>query len=231
MSLSKNNKILIAALILALMAASLSYRPFLHPLTQDWQVKRRLNNNAEWLADYQKVKDLIERDKKDPNDVGRYFTLGLAWKTLGEKTHDSFFFEKALEVYDRGAKKFGAKNILFYWNAGKLAEELGQYQKAENYYLKSIALADSYAEGYQYLAELYRYKLKLSKEKVAAVYDQGIKKLFNPLPLVQSRAAYLRSVVDYAGALPDYELLAKNFPENQGLQEVVKDLRQKINNK
>ncbi len=217
---------LIIGLIIIILALVIG-RSFLTAQLDDWQISRRLNGNAEWLADYQKIKEIIARDQKEPNDIGRQFTLGLAWKSLGEKTQDKFFFEKSLAVYRRGAEYFGAKNILFYWNAGKLAEELERYDEAEKYYLKSIKLGESYAEGYQYLAELYQYKLKSPKEKILAVYEEGIKKLFNAASLIQGRASYLRSIGDYEAALKDYELLAQNFPNSQAFKDVVKELEAK----
>lgn len=222
----KNKKLLIG--VAAVAALLLVFNIVGKDRVEEWRVKMHIKNNPEWLADYDKIKGLIERDKQEPNDVGRLFTLGLAWKSLGEKTRDPFFFEKSLAVYERGAEHFGGRNVLFYWNAGKVAEELGRYEDAEKHYLKSIKLADGYAEGYQHLTDLYIYKLKKHKEEILQVFAQGIKTLFDPLPLIALRAAYLRRIGDDAAALPDYQLLAKNFPNNQAFQEVINELTQRL---
>ena len=60
------------------------------------------------------------------------------YKTLGELINDEqkqkLFFKKSLDIYEWGIEKYGSKNIIFYLNGGKIAERLGDLEKAESFY-------------------------------------------------------------------------------------------------
>ena len=157
-----------------------------------------------------------------------YFSVGLDWKSIAELGGGRPFFERSLKVYEAGIEKFGQKNILFYLNAGKLAEHVDDLGKAEIYYKKAIAISPGDESGYIDLAEMFEYRLKKSKDEVVAVFHEGEKKMVNPTPLLVAEASYLRRVGDFGAALKIYKLLNQAFPTHQGFKEIIQELEAKI---
>ncbi len=187
-------------------------------------VRRSISSNPEWLANYEKAKQREAEIQKNPEKAGLYFSLGLAWKSIGELGGPKEFFNRSLAVYEQGIAKFGAQNILFYLNAGKLAERVDDLAKAENYYKKAIEISPADDSGYKYLAELYEYRLKKSKAEVLAVFHMGDIKMVNPSSLLMAEASYLHRVGDVLGALKIYRVLVEAYPSNQGYKRVVQEL-------
>ena len=166
--------------------------------------------------------------KKDPTKAEQYFNAGLFWKSLAEQGGPEVFFSRSLQVYEQGIKLFGQKNILFYLDAGNLAEHVNDFAKAETYYKKAIEISSGDESGYLNLAHLYFYKLKRPKADILAVYAEGAKRLVNPVIIISDRASYLRQIGDYAAALKDYTTLSLNFPANQGYKDIIAELKAKI---
>ncbi len=196
----------------------------------DRNIYARIKNNPELLAPYEQIQKDNETIKKTPDKVVAYIDLGLSWKTLGDlsPTDKNVFYQKARDAYQAGAQRFGTKNIIFYLNDGKVAELMGDYAGAEANYKKMIEISAGDESGYINLATLYDYKLHKTPAEILAVYNQGIAKLFNPIAVVGARGTYLRRIGDFQNALPDYELLVKNYPNNQGYKDIVEELKAKI---
>ena len=114
-------------------------------------------------------------------------------------------------------------------NAGKVAEELRDYAKAEEYFKAAIEISPADENGYLSLADLYSYKMGKSVSEVAAVYNQGGPKMADPTALIWGRGSYLKRVGQYAAALPDYEVLSKAFPDNQGYKDAIAEIKAKLN--
>ena len=180
------------------------------------------------IALFNKAQDQEAKIKATPDNAALYLSLGLTWKSLGDLSGTEAFYKNSLASYEEGIKRFGSKNILFYLNAGTVAELLSDYGTSERYYKKAIEISPGDDNGYAYLATLYDYKLHKSKEEVVAVYNQGIQKLVNPISMIAARGSFLRRIGDYRGALPDYEILVKNFPDRQGYKDIVLELKAKI---
>lgn len=222
----------IAGLVLALvvgLAAGLAWRAGwldagegnLLPLIQDRQ---------ELVEIFNKAKAREKEIGQDPDKPESYINLGLDWKSIGELSEQEVFFQKSLAVYEAGIKRFGEKNILFYLNAGKVAERLRDYAKAEAYYKKAIEISSADENGYLYLVDLYGYKMKKSKEDILEVFAEGEKNMVSAIPLIAGRAAYLRRVGDYRAALEDYKVLSQNYPNNQGYKNVIQELEDRLGN-
>lgn len=188
----------------------------------------KIKDKPDLVAIFEKVKKSQEEIAKNPEKVSAYFDLGLYWKSIAELGGGEPFFQKSLEAYEAGIEKFGQKNILFYLNGGKLAERLGDYAKAELYFQKAIEISPADESGYLYLVDLYSYKLNRPKEEILKVFEEGVKKMVNSIPLIAGRASYLRRVGDYKMALEDYKILSENYPNNQGYKEVIKELEEAI---
>jgi tetratricopeptide (TPR) repeat protein len=187
-----------------------------------------IKNNPALVALYDKAMVKEKEIKASPDKAALYFDLGLTWKSIAEQGGPEEFFNKSLAVYEQGIELFGQKNILFYLNAGNVAERVGDYAKAEEYFKKAFEISPADESGYLELAELYEYKLKKTKDEVVAVFKLGQQKLVNPALIVSARASYLRRQGDWSAALLDYKLLSLNFPANQGYKEIIAELEAKI---
>ena len=182
---------------------------------------------------YNKAMINEKKNLEDPENQAIYFELGLEWKSVAEQMEGSeedrkVFFQKSLDVYERGIVKFGDNNILFDMNGGNLAQRLGDFEKAERYYKKAIEVASGTEDGYIALTDLYYYKMKKEKEDILAVLNQGINKMIQPLPLISARATYLRRIGDNKAALEDYKVLSQNYPDHTGYKQIIAELEAKV---
>lgn len=171
--------------------------------------------------------------KAEPEEAAHYLSASLNWKTIAEllppgASERRIFYSRALGVLETGIVKFGQKNIVFYLNAGHLAEYLEDYATAENYFKQAIGRSPGDETGYLALADLYRYRLGKSPAEVAAVYMSGISRIPEPAPLLAARASFLKSAGDWGAALEDYELLSKKFPANQAYPAVIQELKAQL---
>lgn len=195
----------------------------------DRRLRRLIKNKPELVTLYDQAHALEEQIKKEPEKVSLYLDLGFRWKSIGDRSGGlPVFYQRSLEAYQGGITRFGSKNIIFYLNAGKIAEILENYGTAEKYYRQAISVSPHDDYGYSYLTELYSYKMNKSKDEIIAVYNEGIKNLGNPAKLIWARGSYLRRIGAYAEALADYQLLVKNFPDNVGYKEIAAELEAKV---
>ncbi len=157
--------------------------------------------------------------------------VGLDWKGVGDGAQEPLFLQKSLAIYEDGIERFGKKNILFYLNAGKVAESMGDYVKAERYYRAAMTISAADESGYFDLADLYIYKLQKSKAEMLALYAEAEKKVGNKLTVFWARGSYLRRVEDYAGALKDYQTLVSYMPNDAGYKAIIAELQRKLKRK
>lgn len=230
--MTKRNKILLLIIaVVILIAGSFVVYQRTSSAREEKIVLKKIGNKQNLLESYGKIKRakaVLQNPKDENEEIGNLLSLGNNWKILAELTKDNYFYKKALAVYKKGIKKFGWKNVIFYWNGGGLAENHGDYALAESYYKESIRIAPTYGEGYIKLAELYRFRMHKSEDEIEAVYQQGRKA--NPMngPLLLENAVYLKSIERYGEAIEEYKLLLKVFPDNQGYQESIKELEAKL---
>lgn len=191
-----------------------------------------LKGDPTLVENYHTARETKKKLMADRENAALYMTLGLDWKTVAEYApKPAPFFKLSLQVYEDGIEKFGDKNILFYLNAGNIAERLQEYEKARTYYKKAIQISSGDESGYLALADLYEYFLKEPKEKILAIFADGEKMVVYNLPIIGARASYLRRIGDHEAALKDYTVLRENFPDRVGYQEVIAELEQLINEK
>ncbi|MCG2698174.1 hypothetical protein L6307_03765 [Candidatus Parcubacteria bacterium] len=138
-----------------------------------------------------------EKLKEDENNIEMYNTLGLAWKSLADWGRNSKlenyqdYYAEALKVYEAGIEKTLRKNTLLMTNAGNMAKYLEDYELAEDYYKEAITVSPGEVTYYALLSELYEYEMKKTKEEVAAVYDEGMKRVLDMGFLEKRKDAYL----------------------------------------
>lgn len=230
--MTKRNKIIALVVILIVIVGGIFiYRGRTAKAREERTVLQKIGDKPELLEIYGKVKRaeaILEHPKDENEEVGNLLSLGNNWKALAELTKDDYFYSKALAVFQESIRKFGYKNVIFYWNGGGLAENHGDYVLAEHYYQESIRLAPTYGEGYIKLAELYRFRLHKIEDEVEAVYRQGRKA--NPLngPLLFENAVYLKGIGRYQEAIDEYKLLVKAFPDHPEYQQIIKELETKL---
>ena len=218
--MTKRNKILVlvvAVFVLVVGGMFAIYQQRTSNAREEQTVLKKIGDKKELLEIYDKVKRaqaVLQHPKDENEEVGNLLSLGNNWK--------------ALAVFEEGIRKFGHKNVIFYWNGGGLAENHGDFTLAEYYYKESIRIASTYGEGYIKLAELYRFRMKKSEDDVVTVYKQGLNR--NPAngPLLLENAAYLKSIGRHKDALEAYKLLLKAFPGNSGYEQSIKEMEAKL---
>lgn len=227
--LTKQN-LITAGVIIIIIVGFFGYRWLNSSQRMDRQVLLRLGDNQERLKQYEDVTLKIKKNEETKNkDTASLVSLALAWKGLGEVTKDDYFFNQALKVYKRGISLFGKENIIFYWGAGSIASSMEDFNLAEKYFKRAIALAPGYTENYIYLADLYRFKMKKLPDEIVKVYNDGIKVTDGSLQLILDKSSYLRSVGRYEESLEGYKILLNQYPENNGFKEVIQEVEEKIN--
>lgn len=130
----------------------------------------------------------------DPARIDSYLTLGLAWKSLADRSRDKAHYVEALRVYEAGSKKAEGKNTVLVTNAAKMAAYAGDYPLAEKYYLDAITLAPGETDYYMWLAEFYEYTLKKPSTEIVALLDEGIRRAVINAPLVKYKKNYLERI-------------------------------------
>lgn len=232
--MTKRNKIIGLIIVVALLVGGgvfVSYRTRTANAREEQTVLQKIGDKKELLEIYDKVKraqTVLQNPKDESEEVGNLLSLGNNWKALAELTKDDYFYSRALAAFEEGIRKFGHKNVIFYWNGGGLAENHGDFALAEHDYKESIRIAPTYGEGYIKLAELYRFRMKKSQDEVEAVYKQGRNANPGNGPLLLENAAYLKEVGRFKDALEEYKLLLKVFPGNAGYEQNVRDLEAKL---
>jgi len=216
---------IISVIIVVLLVAVITVISLVWGRNQDNQVLRRIKNDQKLVEIYNKIKDYQTK----PQEADILIAEGFNWKSLAELTKDQYFFKQALFVYDLGAQKFGEQNVLFYWNAGKVAESMGRFDLAENYYKEALRIAPSYADGYQNLADLYQYKFKKDPAEIVKIYDDGLKASTGNAALFLNKCSYLRQISWNKEALECYKILVQQYPANQGYKKIVQELEAKVN--
>ncbi|OGH68988.1 MAG: hypothetical protein A2754_00360 [Candidatus Magasanikbacteria bacterium RIFCSPHIGHO2_01_FULL_47_8] len=196
----------------------------------DRRLYRSIKENSELVSLFNAAKSKEAEISKDSEKPVPYLDAALDWKSIGERVVDNKndFFAKSLAVYERGIEKFGQGNVLFYLNAGHVAESMGNYDKAGSYYMKAIEISPADESGYLDLVNLYYYKLHKSKEEILPIFDAGLSKMAFTTPLISGRATYLRRIGAYAEALKDFQVLSRAFPGNLGYKEIIQELQNNI---
>ncbi|MFA6171922.1 MAG: hypothetical protein WCW77_02260 [Patescibacteria group bacterium] len=184
--MNKKTIILIGLALVIIAAGAFAYFYKFKPAESEMALGGLKKDHPELSALADDVITEQEKMKKDPGNVINYNSLGMAWKTLAEKAHDiklenyKEYYNEALKVYDKGIEVSQRKNTVLIVNAGNMAKYLENYPLAEEYYKEAISVSPGDATYYIYLAELYEYQMKKSKDDIIGIYEQGKKRILNP---------------------------------------------------
>ena len=108
---------------------------------------------------------------------GAYLSVGMAWKSLADRTNDIEHYKKAMEYFDVGFFESGETKAVFLINSGNMAVHMKDYALAETYYLKALEVSPTTESVYLRLADLYYYHLKKSPEDIIAILDKAIDRI------------------------------------------------------
>ncbi|OGY90849.1 MAG: hypothetical protein A3H70_03920 [Candidatus Komeilibacteria bacterium RIFCSPLOWO2_02_FULL_48_11] len=121
--------------------------------------------------------DIVRLLKTKPakgEETKHYLELGLAWKSLADRTSNKEHYRAALKVYQDGLTFTKRNNTLFLNNAGNMAIYTGDYELARGFFEEAIRVAPGDAEAYIRLANLHKDYLRSAPETIIGIYDQGI---------------------------------------------------------
>ncbi|MBI5023210.1 MAG: hypothetical protein HZC05_03575 [Candidatus Magasanikbacteria bacterium] len=227
--LTARNWKIVCAIIIVVVAGFIVYQLINSSRRMEQQILLKLGDNKEWLGQYAELKEKIKKNEEvNGQDPATLVSLGLSWKGLGDATKDDYFLQQALKIYQQGINQFGGQNVIFYWSAGSVANSMGKFEMAEKYYKSAIATAPTYAEGYTYLAELYRFKMKKNQDEIIKIYDDGLKATSGNSQLFLEKFSYLRAIGRYEESLAGYKDLLKQYPNNSGFEDVIRELEEKL---
>lgn len=172
--------------------------------------RTRLSGKPELEASYDKAlkhKAIIEAGT---DENGNYLAEGAAWKMIGDATKDVIWHKLALKAYEDGIAVTDEKNTLFLTNAGQIAETIGDYDKAKDYYEMAIDLSPGDVSYYLMYIHLMRYKLEAKPDEILAAYANAVERVLGGADLISSRSQYFKALGRYDEMKKDLELLLKN---------------------
>lgn len=106
------------------------------------------------------------QDKNKDNDFTAQVSMGVNLNILGEKEEALKWYEKALLV--------DPESLLVLNNMADIYSDLGQYDKAEQNWLKLIGLYPDKTMFYRSLGYLYWYRMQKSPQDIEALFKRGL---------------------------------------------------------
>jgi tetratricopeptide (TPR) repeat protein len=179
--MTKKKIIILITAIVIILAASGAAWYFLSPSQAESNKLNEIKKTYPELAEF--TDDIVKEQTKMKTDESRmesYFSLGLAWKSLADRANDrklndtSYYYQKALETYQKGIEVTKHKNPTLMMNAADMEIYLKNYAPAEDYYKEAISVMPGQAAYYVALADLYESYMNKSKEEIIAVFDEGL---------------------------------------------------------
>jgi tetratricopeptide (TPR) repeat protein len=175
--------------------------------------------------------DILSKEKELKNenliDVAKFelmLRIGRLWGDLAAKDEEreDVFLMEAIDAYKRSAKFENVKNTHF-WNIGVTYRDLGEYEKAEEYYILA-AERDPRPGVFIALLELYIHDLKIPEGEVIATYESFIANVKGNRDIVVKYASYLESIGRYQDAFDGYTEVLKVEPENESIKQAILEL-------
>jgi len=168
-----------------------------------------------------RLKELAATLRKDPK-------LWNAWMEVGQLKKFFNNYKGAVDAYEY-VKVNSPEDPLVYYNLANLyGAYLGDYPKAEEYYLKAVSYGPN--EEYIYLgfAEFYRDFYKAKYDQIENLLLEGLKKVPNYTNLLIQLAYYYKSVNDNQNAIKYFSQLLNaqdiGADQKQAFREEIKAL-------
>jgi len=142
-------------------------------------------SNPEWGEFIDKIEEWETKVAEDPERNQSYLSLGMAWKSLGDRSNDMLHYKEALKAFEVGNSKTVGGSSLYLVNAGNMAKTLKDYPLAEEYYKKAIEAAPGDVDIYIRLADFYKYQLKKDKSFIIEFLEGSKDRLIAVGPIEQ----------------------------------------------
>jgi tetratricopeptide (TPR) repeat protein len=159
------------------------------------------------------IADLISILRKDSGDHSAWIMLGVYRKEIGD-------YVGAEEVWKYATLRWPA-DFIAYNNLGNLYhEQLRNFPKAEEYFLKTINLRPDFVQSYVNLYNLYRYSYTEKVSEAPKALERGLSKIPASIDLMIMLARYYTDKEDAINAAIYYRKAIDTAEESGSLQTV-----------
>jgi len=183
-----------------------------------------INDTTNDTDDITSIKDKIKNNVCEDKEISKcyveYLQLGIEYESLGK-------MDLAIKSYE-SASLADKTQYVPYSNIGSVYKTQKDFTKAEESFKKALSLDPTAISVYQKLYELYRYDMKKYPHEIMPFFADAIQKTGNNFEVVKMYAVYLYDVKDYESALPMWEAIAKEFPDNVSYQQRVAEIKGKM---
>jgi tetratricopeptide (TPR) repeat protein len=128
----------------------------------------------EFIGDIEKKE---QRFAEYETPEGAFLSIGMAWKSLADRTREVGHYKKAMEYFDFGFTESGDSVPLFLINSGNMAVHMKDYELAESYYLRALEMGKNTESTYLRLADLYYYNMKKDPKEIIQLLDKAIERI------------------------------------------------------
>jgi len=184
-----------------------------------------LSNDDRVSMPLEELNKLNSSNYSEEDAMEHFIKMGFSWKSIADITRQDQDYKYAIEAYKKAESLATEGNILPVNNIGNIYEILGEYDLAEDQYLKALAMSPVEYDTNKKLFNLYYYKLDKSSDEIIALLDNALETAVEKAPLLQLKASYLKDIGDYKGALEIYESLVENYPQ---FTVVIDELKNKL---
>lgn len=139
------------------------------------------SDGAQFVEPLLKARQDLKDNSKD-NDFAAYANIGVNLNIFGEKEEALKWYEKALSI--------DPESLLVLNNMADIYSGLGQYEKAEQYWLKLTSLYPDKTMFYRQLGYLYWYHMQKSAQDIEALFRRGLGATGNDPDLLNWLIAY-----------------------------------------
>ena len=128
-------------------------------------VSKRPDDGAQFVEQLLKARQDL-RDRNKDNDFSAYANIGVHLNIFGEKEEALKWYEKAFSI--------DPESLLVLNNMADIYSDLGNYDKAEQNWLKLTELYPDKTMFYRSLGYLYWYRMHKSPQDIEALFKRGL---------------------------------------------------------
>jgi len=184
-------KTIIFALLFLILGAALTVGFLFYQDKKETEYFKSLVKNhpeaEKFVEELLKAKGELKDNQKE-NDFSALLRIAVNLNLLGDK-------KLALRYYEKTLKK-DPKNFLALNNVANLYSDLGDYQKAEEYFLRLISYYPDKTMPYRSLGYLYRYRLNKTPAEIEEFFKKGLEATNNHPDLLSWLIAYFQEIGD-----------------------------------
>lgn len=174
---------------------------------------------------YSRALEYENKIKQSPKDFELYNAAGFNWKSLGDATGKSYFYKKAIKIYQKALNDEKSTSALFYLNSGNIYRYLGEFEKADKQFMKAIEMNPGDDVMHRAKIDLYLAWDKKTPGEILEVFDAAIRMLLFSVNVNLEKAAYLTKLGRYEEAIRIYEGVKAGYPDQPNLNEKISELK------